>query len=230
MAKKKICILAVAALFIISSKVCYAQVDSNAVKNADDFLAAVKIADIPEGIQAVKQSAWSVDKLPVLQDYTKLYDGTFDTDVPNIKGFKRLVQAKVQSQSRAIIDTRYILISYQDHKSGQWRVYGFTELKDTTVESELSFFSQQLGNTQFVPAQFNYWHFAYWLGLSGKLKASQLASEKAITLNTDHPSPIFPSWCNDNVRIVKAIIGDEITTNCTANTNVGPTAVKSTGP
>ncbi|MGD0350315.1 MAG: hypothetical protein ABSB84_08390 [Verrucomicrobiota bacterium] len=228
--KNILCILAAAALFFLSSKACSAQVDSNAVKNADDFLAAVKIAEIPEGIQAVKQSAWSIDKLPVLQDYTKLYDGTFDTDVPNIKGFKRLVQAKVQSRNMAIIDTRYILISYQDHKSGQWRVYGFTELKDTTVESELSFFSQQLGNTQFVPAQFNYWHFAYWLGLSGKLKASQLASEKAITLNAAHPNPDFPSWRNDNVRIVKAIIGDEITTHFAPNTNVGPAAVKSTAP
>ncbi len=193
---------------LIATNLCCAQIDSNAVKNADAYLAAVKIAEIPEGVQAAKQAAWRIDKLPVLQDYTTLYEGMFDTDVSNIKGYKRLVQAKIQSEAGNLLETKYILISYQDKKSGNWLVYEFRELKGTSVEYELGAAKRDLGETnEYIKDQFNYRRYAYWLILDGKLQEARQASEKAIAINHAQPDKNFDDECSENIRIIKAIIG-----------------------
>ena len=137
---------------VLVSNLCFAQANPEAAKNADAYLSALKIAEIPEGVQAAKQAAWKIDKLPVLQDYTKLYEGVFDTDVPNIKGYKRLVQAKIQSEGRTPLETKYILISYPDHKTLQWRVYDFRELKATSIEHEVEAAKRNLGDTKYIKA------------------------------------------------------------------------------
>lgn len=177
-------------------------------KNADAYLAALKIIGIPEGARAAKQEAWSpVDRPPILQDYTKLYEGIFDTDVPTIKGYKRLVQARIQSQDRTPLETNYVLVSYQDRKSGQWRVYNFLELR-SSIEEEVDSWKEELGNPKESKHQFDYGHYADWLMIAGKLEEAKQASEKAISLNTANPDPIFESAtrCNERLRIIKAIV------------------------
>ncbi len=136
-----------------------------AAKNADAYLAALKIADIPEGAQALREAAWHLDELPVLQEYSKLYEGLFDTDVENVRAYKRLVQAKIQSRARTILEVKYILISYKELKTGKWRVYEFRELR-SSVEEAVEYFRKKLGDTK-DKDQFNYRHYAYWLMMAG---------------------------------------------------------------
>lgn len=189
---------------------CFAQVDSNAVKNADSLLAAVKIAEIPEGVQAARAASWKIGKLPVLLDYTKLYEGMFDTDIPSVKGYKQLLEVKIQSEGSTSLTTKYILISYKDLKSGMWKVFDFRELKGTSIEQELEAAKRDLGDTTFMKDQFNYRRYAYWLMLAGELQEAKLASEKAIALNKIQPDPNFDSECSENIQIINAILGKSI--------------------
>jgi hypothetical protein len=116
------------------------------------------------------------------------------------------VQARIQSQGRTALETKYILISYQDRKSGQWRVYDFLELR-SSIEENLEYFKKKLGNTKISKDQFNYGHYAYWLMVSGKLEEAKQACHKAIILNSTDPDPDFGlTQCNETLRIINAIL------------------------
>lgn len=190
------------------TRTCLAQADADAAKTADTYLAGVRIAEILEGRQAIRDAAWRVIKLPVLLDYTTLYEGMFETDIPGVKGYKRLLQVKVQSKAGMPLTKKYILISYKDRSLGKWKVYEFRELEATSIEHEVEAAKRDLGNTKYVKDQFNYRRYSYWLVLVGKLQEAKNALQVASDLNKRQPDSSFDEdqW-KENMRIIERIMG-----------------------
>jgi hypothetical protein len=62
--------------------------------DADSFPAIVKMAEIPEGMEAASAASWRIGKLPVLQDQTKLYEGIGSCSLASCK--KRGWQMKMR--------------------------------------------------------------------------------------------------------------------------------------
>lgn len=155
------------ALFLALSHGAHGQTSPEtdaAAKNADTLLAALKIADIPEGRQVLSVAAWRpLYEIPVVLEYTTLYQGLFDTDVPGVSGYKRLLDMKVQSKGRTVLTARYILVSYKDPKANAWKVFDVRDISGTTVEQTIEFYRQR-GQPS-----------SYWLTLGGKLKEAQQA-------------------------------------------------------
>jgi hypothetical protein len=160
-------------------------VEADAVKNADSLLAALKIADIPEGRQAISAASWRpLFSIPVVLDYTTLYQGMFETDVSGVQGYKRLLEFKVQSKARTVLTARYILISYKDRKSNTWKVFDVRDISGTTVENAIEAYRQS-GKPS-----------PYWLTLGGKLQEAK----GIMTLRNSTNQPEF--------QILQAIVGE----------------------
>ena len=45
------------------------------------------------------------------------------TDAPGVTGYKRLIQAKVQSEGAVALAEKYLLVSYKDMRTGRWKVW-----------------------------------------------------------------------------------------------------------
>jgi hypothetical protein len=150
---------------------CIADTDPDAVRNADAFLTALKIFELAEGKQAVAETSWPgyMDQLPVLLNAEKLFDGMFATDAPGIVGYKRLLQAKVQSQEEGELTEKYLLISYREKQSGKWRVWAFIKIAGIDVDHEIESAKEAL--KQYA----NYRNYAFWLGIGGRLLTAKQA-------------------------------------------------------
>lgn len=118
-------------LLTFTSILAAQQTDGQASKAADTFLSAVKIIELPEGKKMLVQEAWNWEgqpaHYPVYSEAKTLFEGMFSTDVPEIVGYKRLVELKVLTESGGITVKHYMLISYKDKSLGTWKVLTFRE-------------------------------------------------------------------------------------------------------
>lgn len=198
-------------VFILTlATVCYAETNKDAVKNADEFLAALKVLELPEGKQAISAASWSVnmDKLPVLLEQEKLFDAIFQTDAPGIKGYKRLIQAKVQSKGGMQLSEKYLLVSYRGKQTGRWRVWEMREISGIDVDHEIDAAKTSLGDTKYVPDQVNYRNYGYWLALGGKILAAKQALETALAMDKRNHGQYFPQErCQNEVTTLQSICG-----------------------
>jgi len=197
-------------LFILACAIaCRADADKDAAKTADNFLAALKIFELPEGKQAVAESSWSanLDKLPVLLEEEKLFEGMLSTDVPGVVGYKRLIQARVQSQGGLPLTEKYLLVSYKDQQMGKWKIWEFRKISGTDVEHEIDAAKQEIGHSESLKDQFTYRNYAYWLALGGRLLAAKEALETALAIDRPHPEEYFDEQnCQAQINAIKLIV------------------------
>lgn len=170
--------------------ICFSQIDPSPSKVADKYLNAIKIIDLPEGKQRLSETEWgkpAYNNYPVFTEASTLFEGIFSTDIVGIQGYKRLIQLKAVSKAGTPLLERYILILYKDKKSQKWKVIGFTT--GTDVEYWVRDTAERLGDTRFLPDQYNYRLYAYHLLIAGRINDAKEAFQKASHLNKQNPDP-----------------------------------------
>lgn len=142
-------------------------------KVADQFLLGVQTSTLPEGKTILKSTTLSNIELPVLINYRIILETLFDTDVPSIQGFKRLMQTKVQSEAGTELSKQFVLIAYQAIDSKEWKVLEFTE----AIDHERNF---TYTKNKFVTNDFKYSSksntlrcLVYYSMMTGKLKIAR---------------------------------------------------------
>lgn len=189
--KRFLCIVtAVVFILPILCKLTFAEGDKKSVSEyaktaADRYLQGIKIADLPEGKQILNETAWVLDEIPVLIDYTTIYEGMFETDIVGLKGFIRTLQVKLQSKAGMELSKRYIMVVYKDISSGKWKVFDFRESAD--LEYEMNAAKNTIGDTKHIKDQYNYRRYAYWAVLAGRLRIAREAYKKAAELHRSNP-------------------------------------------
>lgn len=186
-------------------------VDAGAAETADRFLKAVKIVDLPEGQQLINETCWDgLMEFPQMSEATTLFEGMFDTDLPGIKGYKRLSEIKVLSKAGISLTKRYLLVEYRDRHVNKWKVLGFTEGVDLSheVSASLSFLNDP---AMPLSKQNRYRLYAHWLLMSGQINAAEKNFQEAANLNMAHPAmgpyEDQPSY-DHKVEIIRRIKGE----------------------
>jgi hypothetical protein len=165
----------------------------------DKFLQGVKLADLPEGKAMMVETQWITGDAdngqnfytrPVYTDSKTLYEGMFDTDVPGVRGYKRLMEMDAVSQANTPLKIRFIAIAYQNKSSGEWKVL-FTGTDDSVdIERQVSFFGSRLTDTQMSSQQENYLDYGNWLFRAGRImeaKQALLQAQEASPFSADDP-------------------------------------------
>lgn len=180
-------------------------VDKAASQVTDTFLKSIKIINLPEGRKILNSVAWrDAYHLPELIKSEKMYEGMFDTEIKNVKGYKRVVSAHVLSKAKTTLVNKYMIIAYKNTKTGKWKVYSFTEPID--VDKEIPYFKSQLGNTEYVKDQFNYRTLGFWYTVAGRFDEATEAFVQAKKLNKANPDDKIPQSAFDeelnNIRLI----------------------------
>jgi hypothetical protein len=215
-------------------------VDKNASKVADAYLAAVKIAELPEGKQVLARVTWDwsgQSDYPSYSEVKTLFEGMFPTDTDNVFGYKRLVELRALTESGAISVKHYILIAYRDATSGVWKVLVFRGAEDLDHEA-LAAQPKPVGNNCVdastvehfapvqlpdlaVPCQIEYKKYGYWSLLAGKINQAKEALQEASDLNKkyvsrplDEPGVPAAEWPLDyferDLKTIGSITGTEV--------------------
>jgi hypothetical protein len=184
-------------------------VDADARASADKFISAMKIAsEVPEARQTVRQLSWVDIHAMELIGETTIYEGMFDTDIQGIKGYKRLIEARLRSQGSTEASARYVLLAYKDRTSGIWKVFEIRDLKGSSSNNEVEAAAKGLDDTSYGgKKQRNYRRYAYWLAFDGKVGMAKQAYDKAIALNNADPDPNWGKFETGRFQALQAITG-----------------------
>jgi hypothetical protein len=173
--------------------------DLAAAGNATDtFLKGIKIADLPEGREMLREVQWITGELeiglyekPTFTENTTVFEKLFDTDIPGVQGYKRLVEMTAVSEARTPLLVRYLLIAYKDQQTKKWKVL-FT---GTGVRIDIDKMVTDIGNYLQNPSQskqFLYQYYGFWLLMAGRLKEAKQALSTSLSASTTY-SDLFDS-------------------------------------
>jgi hypothetical protein len=169
----------------------------------DAYFQGRQIVEVTEGKNLMAANSWGAEfpnfaerDMLVFKDSKVLFDGLFDTDVPGVKGFKRLMQVTLVSQGRtemdrllgrpgtpagATTDEKWMAIVFQDRTTKKWKVLSSRKAADTRFEAEA--ITKRITMDSSVPMSIRYRQAAFWLLLDGKVAEAS----KAIDESKKHP-------------------------------------------
>jgi hypothetical protein len=158
----------------------------------DTFLKGIKIADLPEGREMLREVQWITGELeiglyekPTFTEDTTVFEKLFDTDIPGVQGYKRLVEMTAVSEARTPLLVRFVMIAYKDQQTKKWKVL-FT---GTGVRIDIDKMVTEIGNDLRTPThseQFIYQYYGFWLVMAGRIKEAQKALTTSLSARTTY--------------------------------------------
>lgn len=154
----------------------------------DTFLKGVKLIDLPEGKALLARCQWITGEAdnganfyarPIYTKAKTIFEALFNTDVPGIIGYKRLMEMDAVSETRTTLKLRFIAIAYSDKKTGEWKVLGTGTDDSVDIERNVQYFEQNLTDTRYSSEQDNYLTYGNWLFRAGRIKEAKEALLKA---------------------------------------------------
>ncbi len=170
--------------------------DLAAAKNATDtFLRGIQIADLPEGKEMLRQIQWITGEAdmgfyerPSFTEDTTIFEKRFDTDIPGVQGYRRLLQMTAVSKAGTPLLVRYLMIAYKDQRTKQWKVL-FAGTGDRINIDNMVTDSGEILQSQTNSDQFSYMYHGFWLLLAGQIEEAKQALTTSLSARTTYTSP-----------------------------------------
>jgi uncharacterized protein YfbU (UPF0304 family) len=169
---------------------------SNVLGQTDEltkFFDAYKTSEFDESKKIIQDYSFDLKASNIMSEYGKISGLLFETDNPEVKGYKAIVTCKLENKSNQIIDKRMMVVMYFDKTRNHWAVFEFREVVD--VMNEYNSAKSDLEINRFhVPKKTLYGSVAYWSMMVGKLqdakKYSALNIEEAKSNNLPYSTNI----------------------------------------
>ena len=171
---------------------------TSAREATDNFLNGLKLAALPEGRQLLSETQWITGAAdygenfydrPRFTEVTSLFEKLFDTDVPGVQGYKRLLDMKAVSEAGTPLLTRYFMVAFKDQRTNKWKVL-LTGTEDSAdIDREAVYAGQRLHKTDFDSEQDNYLNYGKWLLLAGRTRDAGQALATALSANPKATDP-----------------------------------------
>jgi hypothetical protein len=174
---------------------------TSAREATDNFLNGLKLAELPEGRQLLLETQWITGDAdygenfyhrPRFTEVTSLFEKLFDTDVPGVQGYKRLLDMKAVSKAGTPLLTRYFMVAFKDRRTNEWKVLDTGTEEDADVDRQIVYFGQRLHKTDFTPERDNYLNYGHWLLLAGRTKEARQALTTALSASPKATDPAWP--------------------------------------
>jgi hypothetical protein len=166
------------------------------------FLDAYKTSEFDESKKIIKDYSFNVDATYTMSEYSSVNGLFFDTDIPGVKGYKAIINCKLENKALQFIDKRMMVVMYFDKERKIWAVFGIREVADATNEYNIAKNDVE-ANKFYTKKEFVYRGLAYWCMMAGKLqdakKYIELGIEEAKSTNNS-------SFTTNFDLILKAIL------------------------
>lgn len=182
---------------------------ASAREATDIFLNGLKLAELPEGREMLWGTQWITGYAdygenfyhrPRFTEVTSLFEKLFDTDVPGVQGYKRLLDMKAVSKVGTPLLTRYFMVAFKDRRTDKWKVLDTGTEEDADVDHQVMYFGQRLHETDVSSEQDNYLNYGHWLLLAGRTKEARQALTTALSANPKATGPFLSYSEVDDTR------------------------------
>ena len=167
---KQISMKAIQQIFIISALTILSI--SNALGQTEElkkFLDAYKTKEFDESKKIIQDYSFNEEATYTMSEYSSVNGLLFDTDLPEVKGYKAIINCKLENKAHQFIDKRMMVVMYYDKERKRWAVYGIREVADATNEYNISKNNVE-ANKFYTKKEFVYRGLAYWCMMAGKLQ------------------------------------------------------------
>ncbi len=171
--------------------------DLAAARDASDrFLSGLKIAELPEGRQLMRENQWITGEAdngenfytrPQFVETTPLFERLFDTDVAGVQGYKRLLEMKATSEAGTQLLIRYWLVAFKDRRAGEWKLLCTGQGDSADFDKEIAFWSQK--DQPFTSEVERLLIYGRWLLLAGRISEARNALTSGLSASTKYPDP-----------------------------------------
>jgi hypothetical protein len=165
------------------------------------FLDAYKTSEFDESKKVIQDYSFNEKATYTMSEYGSISGLLFETDYPEVKGYKAIVTCKLENQANQLIDKRMMIVMYFDKMRKHWAVFAFREVVD--VMNEYNSAKSDLEINRFnVPKKTLYGSVAYWSMMAGKLQDAKKYSDLEITEAKSNNLP----YSTDIESTLKAIL------------------------
>lgn len=133
------------------------------------ILNAYKTKGVEESKTILKDYSFNVDTTYTISEYSDINGTLFDTDLPEVKGYRAIINCKLVNKSHELIDKSIMVIMYFDKERKRWAVYALRGETDATEEYTIAKNDVE-ANIFYTKKEFVYRNLAYWSMMAGKLK------------------------------------------------------------
>lgn len=160
-------------------------------RNATDtFLKGIMIADLPEGQDMLRDIQWITGEAdvgfyerPTFTADTTIFEKLFDTDIPGVQGYKRLLEMTAVSEARTPLLVRYLMIAYKDRRTKKWKVL-FTGTGDRiAIDKMVTWSSKGIPGSS---EQSSYGYYGFWLLMAGQITEAKQAFTNSLSAKTTY--------------------------------------------
>ena len=143
------------------------------------FLDACKTSEFDESKKIIKDYSFNLEATYTMSEYSSVNGLLFDTDIPEIKGYKAIINCKLENKAHQFIEQRMMAVMYFDKERKTWAVYEFRKTADATNEYNVAKKDVE-ANKFYTKKEFVYRGLSYWCMMAGKLQDAKKYTELAI--------------------------------------------------
>jgi len=148
------------------------------------YLDAYKTADLYQSKEIIYKYSFIHDKkyeydLNILY-YSHIEGITFKTDIPNINGYKAIMNCKLKNGPGDYIDKKLLVVMYYDSVAKHYSVFNMREIADTKKEYQVI---KKITDTSHTDKEANYSWLTWWAIMAGKLKEASNYNNLSISLS-----------------------------------------------
>ena len=155
---------------------------SNALGQTEElkmFLDAYKTSEFDESKKIIQDYSFNVETTYIMSEYSSVNGFLFDTDIPEIKGYKAIINCKLENKAHQFTDKRLMVVMYFDKERKRWVVYEITEAVDAVNEYNIA--KNEVESNEFYTVKESvYRRLAHWCMMAGKLQDANKYIELAI--------------------------------------------------
>jgi len=144
------------------------------------FLDAYKTSEFDESKKILQNYSFNVSANYTMSEYSSINGLLFETDIPGVKGYKVIVNCKLENNSHQFTDNRMMVVMYFDKERNKWAVFAIREVIDATNEYNIAKNDVE-ANKFYTKKEFVYKGLAYWCMMAGKLQDAKKYIELGIT-------------------------------------------------
>lgn len=185
-----------------------AKINKTAQAVVDKHLKGMSLSDLQEGRDMINETSWDAwQKPPLFLKYETLYEKMFDTDIPTIKGYKRLISAQIKPHYGDIATCRYVIVAYPGFQNKKWQVLIISTSVD--LDKEVAAAERDLDDPKNLDEpQFRQDRIAYWLSAVGLLNKAVTAYKIACKLDREVPTK-YPEQAHfeKSLQVLQKITG-----------------------
>lgn len=145
---------------------------SNAIGQTEElkkFLDAYKTKEFDESKKIIHDYSFNVEATYTISEYSSINGILFDTDLTDVKGYKAIINCKLETKTHEFVDKRMMVVMYFDKERQRWAVNGIREVVDATNEYTIAKNAVE-ANKFYTQKEFVYRNLAYWCMMAGKLQ------------------------------------------------------------